>query len=106
MISSLSERGEILQKASDYYSILRMKDLSFDPIVNEEGNFYECLVSSSMHSAHLIFIGLRPPRFEEGIASYTEYLRELFEQTATLSNVVYILAGEKLNFLRIFEQKQ
>lgn len=106
MVSSFQERGEILNKASEYYSILRMKELSFDPIVDEKGDFYDCLVSHSLHSSHLIFIGLRPPKFDESIASYSEYLSELLTKTEILPNVVYLLAGEKLNFLRIFEQRQ
>ncbi len=106
MVSSHQEKIEMLQKAAEYYSIVRIKNLSFDPIIDEKEDFYESLVSHSFHSSHLIFIGLTPPKLDEPISSYAEYLKELFAKTSALPNVVYILAGEKLNFLRIFEQKQ
>ncbi|MBI5274522.1 MAG: amino acid permease [Chlamydiales bacterium] len=106
LVKSQQERSEILQRASDYYSIIRLKELCFDPYVEDYDDFYESLLRHSLNASHLTFIGLRHPKFDETIANYQEYIQELFIKTEKLPNVIYILAGEKLNFLRIFEQKQ
>ena len=50
----------------------------------------------------LTFLGLRAPEPKETLKEYESYLKELLHKTDKIPAVAYVLAGEKLDFQRIF----
>lgn len=85
-----------------YHSVLRFKNLYFKPYIDETTDFYSHLSDYST-DADLTFLGLRAPMKNEPIASYENYYNTLIEKTARIQSVAYVLAGEKLDFQKIFE---
>lgn len=106
LVKSNEEKADILAKSEDYYNMVRINNLSFEPIVYQEEDFYKGIEESSKTSSHLTFIGLRIPKFDEGPLSYSLYLKDVLSKTSGLKSVVYTFAGEKMNFIRIFELKK
>jgi len=81
-----------------YHSVLRFENLKFKAYIDETTDFYTHIADYST-DADLTFLGLRAPDFED----YQAYYSHLIQETSKLSNVAYVLAGEKLNFQGIFE---
>lgn len=52
--------------------------------------------------ADFVFMGLRPPREEETIEGYSEYLKTIFQRTREIPFIAYVLASEDLDFKKIF----
>lgn len=85
-----------------YHSALRFDNLCFKPYMNETTDFYSH-ISDYSTEADLTFLGLRAPLPHEKLEDYADYYKTLMQKTSGMENVAYILAGEKLNFQRIFE---
>jgi hypothetical protein len=85
-----------------YYSVLRFKNLNFKPYIDEATDFYSH-ISDYSTDADLTFLGLRAPMNNEPISIYRNYFSTLMGKTKEMKNVAYVLAGEKLDFQRIFE---
>lgn len=104
-INTLVPNLEIKQKKElqfdRYQKRLRIKNLMFNSIVNEESNFHSVVLNNS-RIADLTFIGLRSPEEDETVESYKDYLSNFLEQTNNLNDVVFVLAGENLSFEKIF----
>lgn len=61
----------------------------------------EQIVTHSTDS-NLTIIGIRPPHVDEAAEEYAEYYMNLIEGTKQLPNVAYVLAGEDIDFDKIF----
>lgn len=85
-----------------YHGVLRFDNLTFKPYIDETSDFYGHIADYST-DADLTFLGLRAPLTKESLQDYTLYFSNLLQQTKGIKNVAYVLAGEKLDFQRIFE---
>lgn len=85
-----------------YHSVLRFKNLRFKPYIDETTDFYGH-ISDYSTDADLTLLGLRPPLSKEPISDYKCYYDTLMKKTSSFESIAYVLAGEKLNFQRIFE---
>ncbi len=86
---------------SEREQYLRLKRLSFTPLVHPQSDFFS-LLNEKGGQADLTFLGLKPPRSDEPSASYETYLTDLLENTREIPNIVFILAGEKIDFRQLF----
>ncbi|MBP9841920.1 MAG: hypothetical protein KBC64_05790 [Simkaniaceae bacterium] len=80
---------------------LRLKHLSFCPIIDPSESFFPNLVTASL-SADLTFLGMRSPLKGETASDYQAYFLNLFKETSHISNIAYVLSGETLDFEKIF----
>ncbi|MBF5059560.1 hypothetical protein [Candidatus Neptunochlamydia vexilliferae] len=85
-----------------YHAALRFKNLSFKSYIDETTDFHSH-ISNYSTDADLTFLGLRAPLLHESLEDYTQYYETLIEKTKGIPNIAYTLAGEELNFQRIFE---
>ena len=92
----------IMKLFQKYTPVLRLKNLSFIPFIDLNEDFYAHLATYSMHTK-LTFLGLRAPLTDESLLSYTSYYQNIMEKTREIPTVAYVLAGEKINFHRIFD---
>jgi amino acid transporter len=102
LVKNETARLHMLKLFEKYTSVLRFKNLHFKPYIDETTDFYAHITDYST-DADLTFLGLRAPAKHESIHAYTSYFNTLLKKTAGISSIAYVLAGEKLNFQRIFE---
>ncbi len=94
-------QGGLRQQFEKYRTRLRIKNLEFAPLIGSGGHFFDTFVTTS-EQADLTFLGLKRP---EGHCDQREYLRyflELIGKTEPVSNIAYVLSGEKVKFRKIF----
>lgn len=84
-----------------YKEKLRMKNLSFAPIIDSRSLFFENLLQNSQ-DADLTFLGLRRPTKQTSVIEYQDYYLKLMESTKDLKNIAYVLSGEPVKFRKIF----
>ena len=97
--ASLVHMSKLFDK---YHQALRFNHLYFKPYINEKPDFYTHLADYST-DADLTFLGLRPPEPQEPQEEYLSYYNNLMQKTQGIAQVAYVLAGEKLNFQKIFQ---
>lgn len=103
-IKNTEEKEPLQEQFNRYYSLVKVKNLKLDLIQNTSLSFYQTLSARTLANT-LTFVGIRAPFEDELYQDYKTYLDNLFIGTAPIQNVIYILAGEKLNFLKIFIEK-
>ena len=64
--------------------------------------FYDVIRAHSA-DARLSFVGLRPPRDDEPAAAYGDYFAHLRSSLAGVPQPIFTLAGENIDFRRIFD---
>lgn len=101
IVKSEEEQSKISHFFDKYAKKLRMKDLSFTPIIEPSEKFMPTLLSSS-EDADLTFIGLRKPKENETPREYQEYYLNLFENTKEMKNIAFVVSGERIKFEKIF----
>lgn len=102
MITRDEEQKTLLSTQFDTYKQkLRIKDLKFNALIDPEIRFYTNLLAHSQ-DADITFLGMRKPEPSTTLQEYKEYYLQLLENTNGLSNVAYILRGEKVKFRNIF----
>jgi hypothetical protein len=100
IVSDASQRPEAEARLQQYLKEARVRAT---PVVlerNEEG-LYDVIRRSSA-DADLVFLGIRPPKADESAEQYSEYYRALLEATETLPATAMVMAGETVEFERIF----
>lgn len=102
LVKSEAARLHMLKLFEKYHSALRFKNLHFKPYIDETTDFYAHITDYST-DADLTFLGLRAPEKHESIHSYSSYFNTLLKKTEGITSVAYVLAGERLDFQRIFE---
>lgn len=95
------EKAKLFSQFEKYRSRLRIKNLEFSPTLNEESDFFSKLLKESEQS-DLTFLGLKQPTEMTTVEEYTEYYLKLLDSTRGIHNVVYTLAGEDVEFRKIF----
>jgi len=104
-IKSLAKSQQELDQLSHvfgrYQKKLRIKNLTFSPILDEKGDFFGSLITHSK-DADFTFLGLRSIGEEETDKQFETYFSNLVEKTSPVPNIAFVLAGEKLSFKKIF----
>lgn len=90
---------DLIEQFEKYRSRLRIKDLEFSPIIDAKEDFFSHLEDQK---ADLTFLGLMKPTPSTTVEKYGEYYKNLLEQTKSIKNIAYVLAGEEIAFRRIF----
>ncbi len=101
IVKDEEHKEKLVEQFVKYKVKLRIKDLSFAPIVDPKMEFFSSLLAHSA-DADLTFLGLRRPQEQGSPEEYKEYYTRLLENTAELNNVAYVLCGEKVKFRKIF----
>ena len=86
----------------NYMKALRFKELAFKFYLNGSENFYS-YITKYAKDTDLTFLGLRPPKRKERPHEYGYHLKKILEKTEKINAIAYVLAGEKLNFQKIFK---
>lgn len=94
-------QSELLKQFDQYRAELRIKNLQFTPIIDQEEKFFSNFEAHSK-DGDLSFLGLRQPTPGTTVEEYTSYLQNLLENTKRVSNVAFVLCGEKVEFRNIF----
>lgn len=102
LVKNEASRIHVTKLFEKYRHVLRFKNLCFKPYLDEAEDFYSHITNYSTE-ATLTFLGLRAPLTGESPEDYAAYFKMLMQKTETIPAVAYVLAGEKLDFQRIFE---
>jgi len=102
LVKSQETKDQLSHVFERYHKKLRIKKLSFEPILDEDGDFFSNLISYSK-DADFTFLGLRIRKEGESHEEYQAYFESLLEKTAPVPNLAYVLAGENLSFQKIFD---
>lgn len=101
LVNSEKDRAIMKERFRRYQTVLRMNNLSFQPIVDQERPYLNRIAHYSK-DAQLVFIGLRSPKPHEAFTDYAKYYLSVVEATNGIPNVAYVLAGEEIHFEKIF----
>lgn len=102
IVKSEEARSRALEFFPEYNKILRLSNLSFNPLVDTDEDFYSNVVKYSSDS-NITFLGLRIPNENETSEEYAKYYRDVVMKTDKIDNIAYVLAGEKMDFSKIFQ---
>ena len=94
-------KNEFVAQFQKYRSRLRIKDLEFSPFIDEGGDFFSNFAKSSQ-ATDLTFLGLKKPTEKTTFEEYKDYYLRLLENTQGVSNIAYVLSGERVKFRKIF----
>ena len=94
-------RIKLLEHFEKYEQKVRIKNLSFSPIVDPNLEFFTNFQKFSK-DADLTFLGMRKFTPEMTKEEYKQYYLQLFENTKNLKNIAYVLSAENLQFEKIF----
>ena len=103
VVESEEKRKQLKNVFSRFNQKMRIKNISFSPLVDPTKEFISNLLKFS-NDADLTFITLKNYSPEESFYDYKNYYLNLFESTQSLKNVGYVLPGEILQFEKIFTQ--
>lgn len=101
IVKDEEEKEKLTHLFERYKEKLRIKNVKFTPIIDEEGNFFSNLVENSK-DADFTFLGIRPKREEESDKEYAKCFNEFVQVTEPVPNIAYVKAGEELSFAKIF----
>jgi amino acid transporter len=101
IVQDEEERKELFTQFEKYRLKLRIKNLCFSPIIDPNKDFFTALQRESQ-SADLTFLGLKRPNETTNLEEYTQYYQKLLESTQSIDNIAYVLAGEQIQFRKIF----
>ncbi|MCI5052011.1 MAG: amino acid permease [Simkaniaceae bacterium] len=80
---------------------MRLRNLLFKPIIDPDVHFFANFEKASA-DADFTYIGLRHQQEGESDDAYEGYINNLIQGTAQVENIAYVLAGEEMNFTKIF----
>lgn len=98
---SEEEKLKFAEQFEKYRVRLRIKNLEFSPILNQDRDFFSILQTESQN-ADLTFLGLKRPDSATCVNEYADYYVSLLENTRGINNIAYVLSGEKVQFRKIF----
>ncbi|MEX2179257.1 MAG: hypothetical protein WD801_11135 [Gemmatimonadaceae bacterium] len=101
IVESDAESGEASVRMKAFLNEARIAATP-EVLVRGESGIFDVIRSSSA-GADLVFLGMRPPRDDESPEDYSTYYERLMRQTDTFPAVAMVMAGEKLDFHRIFQ---
>ncbi len=101
VVKDEAEKTTISKFFERYKNKLRIKNINFIPIIEENEKFFPTLDSASEADA-FTFLGLRKQREDESNKDYQIYFLNMFEKTKNIKNLAFIIAGEQIKFEKIF----
>ncbi|MEX2154252.1 MAG: hypothetical protein WD825_13010 [Gemmatimonadaceae bacterium] len=101
IVADASQRAEAEARLRKYLADARVRATAVVLERNGETNY--AVISRSSADVDLVFLGIRPPREDEPVEEYSEYYRTLLLATETLPATAMVMAGETLEFERIFQ---
>jgi hypothetical protein len=101
VVESEAERVEAASRLSGFCSEARVTATS--EVLVQTGSSVFDMIRQSSASADLVFIGMRPPNEDETAESYSAYCEWLLRNIEALPAAALAMAGEKVDFKRIFE---
>ena len=102
LVSNEVDGKEIKDLNQRYLEKTRMHNVRFSVILDDADiSFYKKLPKYSEDS-NFSFIGLRPPKPYEPYMEYAKYYMDVIEETKDIPNAGYVLAGEEIDFEKIF----
>lgn len=101
LAKDLDAQNRLTKQFKTYQSELRIKNLQFCPLVDEEQRFFPNFGANSKE-ADLTFLGLKQPDAQMTVEAYMEYFLGLLTSTKDVNNIAYVLSGEKVEFRNIF----
>jgi amino acid transporter len=101
LIADEESKRAFSEKFEEYKTKLRIKNLEFFTYVQPDLNFFAEFINHSK-DADLSFLGLKKPDRETTAEEYKEYYQKLMENTKEVSNIAFVLSGEKILFHDVF----
>jgi amino acid transporter len=101
VVESDAERAEAVSRLSSFCSEARVTATA-EVLVRAESAVFDVIKKSSA-TADLVFIGMRPPSEDETAEAYSVYCEWLLKNIEGFPAAALAMAGEKVDFHRIFE---
>jgi hypothetical protein len=70
-------------------------------MLEEKSGIFDTIKKHSV-DADFVFLGLRPPAPEETIEEYSQYYKNIIQQTRIIPPMAYVLSSEDIDFQKIF----
>jgi amino acid transporter len=102
VVDAEPERAEAASRLSTFCSEARVSATA-EVVVRGNGESVFDAIKRSSATADLVFIGMRPPNADETPESYSAYCEWLLKNIDVFPAAALAMAGEKVDFHRIFE---
>ncbi len=103
LVKDEEEKKQVSEQLEKYKTFLRLPNLIFEVRFLSEKDPSQNIVEFSK-SSDLTFLGLKPPyKGEQNLEEYSSYYTAFLQKTEEIPNIAYVLAGEKIDFEKIFE---
>jgi hypothetical protein len=96
-------KAEVLQGLKQFLTEARIP-ASSEVLVRGQELVYD-VISRSSRDADLVFLGMRSPTPDESVEDYSRYYEKLLAHTEDFPATALVIAGEKVDFKRIFMER-
>ena len=101
VVDNESQRAEAALRLSQFLAEARVRATP-EVLVRGNEDLFD-IIRHSSSGADLVFLGMRPPEPDEPPEFYSAYYEQLLGQTQALPATAFVMAGEKVDFFRIFD---
>ena len=101
IVRNEADRKALKEKSHEYIARMRKGAFGTSIYLDEEEDVLSQIAQYSVDT-NLTILGIRPPHADEAAEAYAVYYMQLIEKTKSLPNVAYVLAGEDIDFDKIF----
>ena len=102
IVDSESEKTEAAARLQQFLNEARVRATPAVLVRGKNDDVFD-LIEHSSAGADLVFLGMRPPAADEAPETYSVYYEKLLQQTEALPATAMVMAGEKVDFFRIFD---
>ena len=102
VVDSEDERDDAVARLKSFCAESRVSATA-EVLVRGSGSAVFDVIKRSSAAADLVFIGMRPPSADETPEAYSAYCEWLLRNTDAFPAAALAMAGEKMDFRRIFE---
>ena len=102
IVDSESEKTDAANRLAQFLAEARVQATP-EVLVRGAGDKLFDVITSSSRAADLVFLGMRPPAPDEAPETYSVYYESLLKHTESLPATAMVMAGEKVDFFRIFD---
>jgi hypothetical protein len=103
VVDSEAEQAEAVQRLERFLAEARIAATT--RVIVRGGKPAFDVIRESSRDSELVFLGVRSPAEDESADAYSTYYRTLLERTEGLSATALVMAGEDVDFLRIFQDQ-
>jgi len=100
IVDTESDKNDRQKQLEQFLAVARIT-AKMKVLVRDGRNVFDVILNSS-RDADLVFLGMRPPEPEETAEDYSKYYQTLLEYTDSFPATALVMAGEKVEFERIF----